>query len=126
MADEFDEIASPEYLLKAMREAGRAGAAEGSSHLLAACQELERQVKAQGQAAQVLARQEKALKEAATALSWAMIYQIAAVVVGGSILLAGAGVAWHFIGKEPREVPYGCTKWEGAKCATWTKLKYAE
>lgn len=126
MADEFDEIASPEYLLKAMREAGRAGAAEGSSHLLAACQELERQVKAQGQAAQVLARQEKALKEAATALSWAMIYQIAAVVVGGSILLAGAGVAWHFIGKEPREVPYGCTKWEGDKCATWTKLKYAE
>lgn len=126
MTDEFDDIASPEYLLKAMREAGRAGAAEGSSHLLAACQELERQVKAQGQAAQVLARQEKALKEAATALSWAMIYQIAAVIVGGSILLAGAGVAWHFIGKEPREVPYGCTKWEGAKCATWTKLKYAE
>jgi len=122
MSDEFDEIASPDYLLKAMREAGRAGAAEGSSHLLAACQELERQVKAQGQAAQVLARQERALKEAATALPWTMIYQLAAIIVGGSILLAGAGVAWHFIGKEPRDVYYGCIKGTPENCTMWKKL----
>lgn len=126
MADEFDEIASPEFLLKAMEESGAKGAYRGGSeatrHLLDACQSLERQVKAQGHAAQVLERQEMALKQASAALSWAMMYQIAAVIVGGSILLAGAGVAWHFIGKEPREVLYGCTKWEGERCLRWLNL----
>lgn len=122
MSDEFDEIASPDYLLKAMREAGRAGAAEGSQHLLAACQELERQVKAQSQSAQVLGRQEKALKEAAQAFSMVQLRQLAAIIVGGAILIAGGGVAWHFIGKEPREVLYGCTKWEGENCLRWQNL----
>lgn len=128
--DVFDEIAKPDFLLKAVEEAGAKGAYRGAAtatqHLLKACQEIERQVKAKDRSTEILRRQEKALKEASEALSMAQLRQIAAVVVFGSIFIVAACGGFHFVLKEPREVPYGCTKWEGSKCTNWTKLKYAE
>jgi len=126
MADEFDEIASPDFLLKAVETSGAKGAFDGASRaahpLFAACQEIERQIKVQDRSAEVLRRQETALKEAALALTMGQLRQLAVIVVSGAILIAAGGAAWHFIGKEPREVLYGCTQWEGKNCLRWQNL----
>ena len=132
MTDEFDEIADPDFLLKAIEEAGAAGARkaayEAQETMLRACKAVERQVTQLNTSTQILGDQKAALKEASQSLWMTAATQIIIVTACSALLLFAAGAAYHYVIKPPKEVNvfYGCVKGTPQKCEMWKRVDIAK